>query len=221
MTAAAIIDWAAQTGLMVSLLIVIVLILRRPVARYIGAGAAYALWLLPLARLLMPPMTLPFIRQPVLESAIPPVASLPSAEMLPIGETVPILPILKRTDTAAMFNEPKLVISDSSILPETGAPFANNFDVTLTMITIWIGLAIAWLAFQLIKQYTFMRAMKAEAIRAPKSLDATIVAAMEFAGLRKRPDIWLSDYVQGPMVTGVAFPLILLPSDFEIRFKPS
>ena len=40
-------------------LIVLALLLRRPVARHLGAGAAYALWFLPLARLLFPPVTLP------------------------------------------------------------------------------------------------------------------------------------------------------------------
>lgn len=46
------------------------LLLRRPVAKYLGAGAAYALWFLPLARLLFPPVTLPAWMKPsFLESA--------------------------------------------------------------------------------------------------------------------------------------------------------
>lgn len=39
-----------------SLLTLLVLAIRRPVARHFGAGIAYALWLLPLARLVMPPL---------------------------------------------------------------------------------------------------------------------------------------------------------------------
>ena len=40
-------------------LIALVLLLRRPVARHFGTQAAYALWLLPFLRLLLPPITLP------------------------------------------------------------------------------------------------------------------------------------------------------------------
>ena len=42
--------------LAVSLLILVVLFARKAVAREFGPGLAYALWLLPLARLVMPPL---------------------------------------------------------------------------------------------------------------------------------------------------------------------
>ncbi|WP_271438599.1 M56 family metallopeptidase [Pontixanthobacter luteolus] len=54
-------------------LIALVLVLRRPVARYFGPHAAYALWFLPLARLVLPPIVLP--------------AWLAPAEPLPAAET--------------------------------------------------------------------------------------------------------------------------------------
>jgi len=54
MTADAILNWAANTGLSVSILIVLVLLVRKPVTKFAGAGAAYALWLLPLIRFVMP-----------------------------------------------------------------------------------------------------------------------------------------------------------------------
>ena len=38
-------DWALQTGLSITVLIGIIMIVRRPFARTFGAGAAYALWL--------------------------------------------------------------------------------------------------------------------------------------------------------------------------------
>jgi len=66
MTASALIGWAAQTGLMVSILIGFILIIRRPFARIFGAKAAYALWVLPAIRLFMPS-----IERPALGSAIP------------------------------------------------------------------------------------------------------------------------------------------------------
>jgi beta-lactamase regulating signal transducer with metallopeptidase domain len=50
------IDWAVETLLATSLLMAAVLLLRNPVARLFGPRAAYALWLAPAVRLLLPPM---------------------------------------------------------------------------------------------------------------------------------------------------------------------
>ncbi len=64
-----------DTLLFTAVLIALVLILRRPVARLFGPQAAYALWALPLLRLLLPPIELPASMAPVTETA-------PSAETL-------------------------------------------------------------------------------------------------------------------------------------------
>jgi bla regulator protein BlaR1 len=53
------ISWLAETMLGVTLLMVVALAARRPVARFCGAGWAYALWLLPALRLVLPPLALP------------------------------------------------------------------------------------------------------------------------------------------------------------------
>ena len=50
------IDWAVETLIATSLLMAAVLLLRNPVARLFGPRAAYALWLAPALRLLLPPM---------------------------------------------------------------------------------------------------------------------------------------------------------------------
>ncbi|PJG47809.1 energy transducer TonB [Sphingobium sp. LB126] len=46
--------WIAETLIATTLLMAIVMLLRRPVARWLGAGTAYCLWLLPLARMMLP-----------------------------------------------------------------------------------------------------------------------------------------------------------------------
>jgi bla regulator protein BlaR1 len=48
--------WIAETLLATTLLMALVMLLRRPTARFLGAGAAYMLWALPLARLALPPL---------------------------------------------------------------------------------------------------------------------------------------------------------------------
>ena len=44
-------DWLVHTLAWTAALIALVLVLRRPVARFFGPQAAYALWLLPMLRL--------------------------------------------------------------------------------------------------------------------------------------------------------------------------
>ncbi|TYC92847.1 M56 family metallopeptidase [Novosphingobium sp. BW1] len=52
-------EWLIDTLTMTGALMALVLLLRRPVARSFGAQAAYALWLLPALRFVMPPLALP------------------------------------------------------------------------------------------------------------------------------------------------------------------
>ena len=47
-------DWLMDTLLWTAALIAVVLVLRRPVAKWFGPHAAYALWALPVARLATP-----------------------------------------------------------------------------------------------------------------------------------------------------------------------
>ena len=58
-------DWFLfDTLVWTGALIGFALVLRRPVAKHLGAGAAYALWFLPLFRLLFPPVQLPAWMKP-------------------------------------------------------------------------------------------------------------------------------------------------------------
>lgn len=52
-------SWLAYTGMAVAVLVLFVLLIRRPVARYFGAKVAYALWTLPVLRVFMPTVTVP------------------------------------------------------------------------------------------------------------------------------------------------------------------
>lgn len=52
-------QWLLDTFVWTGMLIALVLLVRRPVARHFGPQVAYALWGLPLARLVLPPIMLP------------------------------------------------------------------------------------------------------------------------------------------------------------------
>ena len=53
------IPWLIDTLVATGALMAVVLLLRRPIARAFGPGVAYALWALPLIRLILPPLMLP------------------------------------------------------------------------------------------------------------------------------------------------------------------
>lgn len=53
------IAWLTDTFIYTGVLIALVLVLRRPVARHFGPQMSYALWALPLLRFVMPPVVLP------------------------------------------------------------------------------------------------------------------------------------------------------------------
>ena len=52
-------QWLLDTFVWTGVLIALVLLVRRPVARHFGPQVAYALWALPLARFVLPPVVLP------------------------------------------------------------------------------------------------------------------------------------------------------------------
>lgn len=91
-----------QTLVWTGVLIAAVLLLRRPVARHFGAEAAYALWALPLLRLVVPPVVLPAWMAPKVAAPATPVpadappvsdpALLEAAAALP-ANTLPAAPI--------------------------------------------------------------------------------------------------------------------------------
>jgi bla regulator protein BlaR1 len=72
--------WLLPTLVATTAMMLLVLALRRPVARFFGAGWAYALWLIPALRLILPPLPA-FLPLPMLSSA----AFIPAAE----GATAP------------------------------------------------------------------------------------------------------------------------------------
>ncbi|MDP1910154.1 MAG: M56 family metallopeptidase, partial [Hyphomicrobium sp.] len=77
--------WAFDTLVATTALMLLVLALREPVRRQFGATAAYALWLLPAARMVMPPITQTVER--IVPAAAPAEAPLMAA---PIAPTAPL-----------------------------------------------------------------------------------------------------------------------------------
>ena len=75
--------WMADTLIATSVLMLLVLAVREPVRRQFGATAAYALWLLPAARMAMPPITQTVER--IVPATRPGDASLMLASIAPLA----------------------------------------------------------------------------------------------------------------------------------------
>jgi bla regulator protein blaR1 len=89
-------DWLVDTALWVSVLAVLVLCIRRAVARAFGPQIAYALWLLPLARAVLPPITLTVDAAPaapLAQGAVIISAAMPAPLMPSFDPSVLILPL--------------------------------------------------------------------------------------------------------------------------------
>lgn len=191
--------WVIQTGLVVSLLIVVILLIRRPFARAFGANAAYALWSLPLIRLCLPGLSIPqrFVPEFLKQTSV---------------ETVIVEPF----DAPAM-GLPTIAGETSVFVPTTSsAPVMTHWGMVL--IGVWLGVAVLWLGYQLFQQARFKSSLFAKSSAPAANLTTEILYASESVGLRHQPKVRISLDTVGPLVTGVFNPLVIVPNDFDQAF---
>ena len=189
-------NWVVQTGLMVSLLILLILLIRRPFARAFGPNAAYALWSLPLIRLCLPVFTIP-------QSWVP--------EFFRVKAAAPAeTPIFGRAETPVFVQPP--AGSAERISPPQG------LDFSAVLIGIWLSIAVLWLCYQFYQQFRFKAGLISQSEIPTDELAKEIRTAKMQVGLRRDPNIRVSIQNIGPLVTGIVNPLVILPRDFEQNF---
>ena len=189
-------NWVVQTGLMVSLLILLILLIRRPFARAFGPNAAYALWSLPLIRLCLPVFTIP-------QSWVP--------EFFRVKAAAPAeTPIFGRAETPVFVQPP--AGSAERISPPQG------LDFSAVLIGIWLSIAVLWLSYQFYQQFRFKADLISKSQFPTDELAKEIRTAKTQVGLRHDPNVRVSRQNIGPLVTGVINPLIILPREFEQKF---
>ena len=84
-------EWLSDTLLATSALLLLVLLIRTPVARHFGAGTAYFLWALPAARLFMPTLTKE-VTAPALPADSAIVANVREAALTAVATGAPVSP---------------------------------------------------------------------------------------------------------------------------------
>ena len=121
--------WAIEALIASTLLMLVVLALRGPVARRFGAQAAYLLWLLPALRMILP-------RIP--ETAVP----------------VQAIPV--HIDIAKLIAAAALRAHQAPVIAAPDPASAVSIDWLSIGLILWLGGALGYLAWQLGRHYRFM-----------------------------------------------------------------
>jgi beta-lactamase regulating signal transducer with metallopeptidase domain len=213
----AIISGLFEASLGVAVLIGVVLVLRRPIARHFGPHAAYALWLLPLIRLAMPPL-------PVLEPTEAAVQPLPVA-----SEYV----VYTETTLPRVGVEPIMVARPAAVSPSTersaAAPAAHDRfafmpginEVMSALGVLWAAGAVIYLLLLITRQIRFSDHAWRNTVEPTPALRSQTRALKAQLGIKRPVAIKACPFNDGPLVCGLIHPLIVVPEDFSRRFAPS
>lgn len=141
------IEWLTDTLVMTGALLALVLLVRKPVGRWFGPHAAYALWALPMIRLVLPPLALPRNLLPLPKVSIEPiVASATTVEPAHVdAASIMAVPV---DTTPIMAAEPGLLAQ---------VPW------TTVLLTVWLLGALAFLGWRTWNYFTMRRELLAEA----------------------------------------------------------
>ncbi|MAB11336.1 M56 family metallopeptidase [Hyphomonas sp.] len=215
---------ALQTVLAVSVLIALVLVARRPVAKYFGAGTAYALWALPLARLVLPPLQMPVSLMPLLrlpksgstEAAEPTAALTVTAASEAMATTFTVSP------SAPAAAVPPAPLPDTAFADGLASPqpLMDTLSAMLLpgLFIVWAGGALFIFGLSLWRQHVFMQTVKREAVNVSPRLQHIARQVGAQVGLKRLPVVASSFISSGPLVTGLARPVVLLPAWFETDY---
>lgn len=177
----------AHTLVWTGVLIALVLLVRRPVARWCGPQVAYALWALPALRLILPPITVPAWMAP------PPVAE-PVVAPLPAQETV-VWQSAEAATTAPLQTAPAAGFDIMALLAD--------WPIVEALLLAWLGGAGVFLWRRFAAYFDLREELLAEAREVGR-----IPALMGAIRLVETPG------TAAPLAFGVLDPVIALPPGF-------
>lgn len=148
--------WLLDTFVMTSMLMLLVLLVRRPVARHFGPGVAYALWLIPAARVLMP--SLERAPAPVLERG---------TELQDIVREAILAGIYAPENTASVTNQ---------------MATAPSVNYAVLCLALWFGGAALFFIVQMIRYASMRDELLSEANEIANINGVHIVASNQVAG---------------------------------------
>jgi bla regulator protein blaR1 len=188
--------WLIEASWQASVLVALVLLLHLILRGRLNPRWHHALWLLVVARLL-----LPFLP----ESALSLFQFAPSPPQV-VTETV----------TEAIFTAPPAPIVGITSVPEP--PVAYPFSVFTVLALIWLTGALALLILTWQVNRRFARHVVAALLVTDPRLLKLAEAAQQELGLHRRLRIIESAQVQSPAIMGLFRPTLILPKDVRARF---
>ncbi|QDX24946.1 peptidase M56 [Sphingomonas suaedae] len=198
------IAWIIETVIATTLLMLLVLALRKQVGRTFGPNIAYALWVLPVLRMVMPPM-------PGTWSFTDWLAALTQSAETGPGVTFGVLNADRAPqaiiDNALIQAQVELAgrQADIAIVPPTVVEGGPN--IATLLIGIWVIGALVFLGYHLIAHRRFCASLlrKAEARR-------TVAEG--------RVHVIETDAATGPLAFGIWRKYVAFPRDFAERYDP-
>ncbi|MBV7260073.1 M56 family metallopeptidase [Erythrobacter crassostreae] len=185
--------WLFDTLIWTAALIALVLVLRRPVASWFGPQFAYALWALPMLRLLMPPLTLPAWLKPE-------PAANEAFTVLPTQTS--IAPVATQNAASGLPSENGAAATDL-VTPTT--PLTNLEALLESLPLVEIGCAV-WLIGAAI--FMWHRFGSYFALRDELLAEAREVGREGKVRLLETPD------TKAPLAFGVVDPVVAMPEGF-------
>jgi beta-lactamase regulating signal transducer with metallopeptidase domain len=174
-----------------SLLIAVVFAFELFFARRIRASVRYALWMVVLVKLILPPAL-----------------ALPTGATWWLWRTHPVVepPVIQNYTVSYGDTVPDNFVAPAGLVVLPPPKLSGDGWVLLVAVATAAGL-LSWLAFRWLRVAQNVR----HAATASAELDGIFAEARQLAGLRRRPRLKLIDDAQSPAVYGLLRPVILLP----------
>ncbi|MEM9669865.1 MAG: M56 family metallopeptidase [Pseudomonadota bacterium] len=218
--------YIGQTTLAITLLIGLVLLVRRPFAKHFGAKAAYALWAIPAIRLVLPPLPEGWslfspLGKAVASAAEPMVAEVPSVAMMSSGSGVIITPVPPAAEVLPAIPPSALTLPSYTAVSSGGmVEVLSSVSIGVALLSLWAIGAAGYLIWSAYRQGVFARIVRAEgSIASP----AVLTEAMEICqsiGLDHRRILVRTSFISdSPFVTGLFRSIVVLPAWFEMDYS--
>lgn len=196
-----VIEWGATAAVLTGIWIAVVLLLRGPVSRWLGARWAYGLWLLPVVAL-----------------AATLVPSQPVQRALAAGGIeVPLVEAL----SASLFELTQAIGRSGGLDalngPTTGAVGTPIAAADLVLI-VWLAGLLAVLLPLVLRHFQSSARLLATSRKLSGEELRHLRSASGHLGERPLAALRVLDTTDGPAVAGFTDPVLLLPSDFFTRF---
>lgn len=191
------IAWMIETCIATTLLMLLVLALRKPVRDQFGPNIAYALWLLPVLRLVMPPL-------PGAWSFTELLGSLTQSAEAPAATTTSTQAII---DQAVLQAHADMAASATTTVAETSVTASSGPSLLLILGAIWAAGALGFLLWHIVSHSRFCANLMRKA-----EIRRTVADG--------RVHVIETDAATGPLAFGIWRKYVAFPRDFAERYDP-